>query len=70
MFMSEEDLQSLTGYIRQAEQKRWLRANGVTFKLDRWGRPRVLRAEVERVLSSTVTVEEDEPDWEAMRKAG
>lgn len=70
MFMSDEDLQSLTGYVRQAEQKRWLCANSVVFKLDRWGRPRVLRSEVERVLSSLQVAEEDEPNWDALRNVG
>lgn len=70
MFLSEDDLKSLTGYVRPAEQVRWLRANGVSFKLDRWRRPRVLTSEIERALSADTNSVADEPNWDAMRKAG
>lgn len=70
MFLSQEQLAELTGYKRMAEQKRWLRANEVRFLVDRWGRPRVLVAEVERIMLSGADTDPElvEPNWDAMHR--
>ena len=52
MFLSEDDLKELTGYVQLSAQRAWLIAHGWKFETDRRGKPRVLRAEAEgRMLS-------------------
>lgn len=50
MFLTAEDLENLTGYVVAAYQCKWLDRNGYPFELTRAGRPRVLRAFVEKRL--------------------
>lgn len=52
MFLTPEELQSLTDRKRPADQARWLAANGYRFALSAAGRPKVLHAEVDRHLLS------------------
>lgn len=72
--LSPDELQDLTGYRRKAYQVRWLRAWSVPFMVDRWNRPRVLRSEVERMLSAPSerhSPADDAPNLEHIRrKAG
>lgn len=48
MFLTDDELQFLTGAARSAGQIAWLRSRGWRFELDRDGRPRVARAYMER----------------------
>lgn len=48
MFLTDDDLQFLTGAARASGQVEWLRARGWRYELDRDGRPRVARAYMER----------------------
>jgi len=41
MFISDAELETLTGYKRGAEQCKWLTSNGWVFAVDAHGRPRV-----------------------------
>jgi hypothetical protein len=70
MFLSAAELTELTGYKRHAEQCAWLRANGIRYALDRWRRPRVLRSEIERALSSESGGGTEGPRLDWMRRAG
>ena len=46
MFLTDADLEALTGYQRPRWQKAWLRERGYPHETDSQGRPRVLRAVV------------------------
>ena len=47
MFLTDSDLQSLTGYKRPAEQRRWLASHGWAFEVRADGKNRVLIVEAE-----------------------
>jgi hypothetical protein len=67
MFVSRDDLQELTGYVRRAEQTRWLRANGISFMVNRRGYPMVLQSELERAMSSEDHADAEDLNWEALK---
>jgi len=46
-FLTKDDLVSLTGYKRAAEQRRWLIKNGYAFDVRGDGRPALLWGQVE-----------------------
>ncbi len=50
MFLTPDELSDLTGYVIPAYQARWLNRSGYPFELSASGRPKVLRAYVERRL--------------------
>ena len=50
LFLTPEDLYALTDYKRSAEQLRWLRENNYAHTTGASGKPKVLRAEMERHL--------------------
>jgi hypothetical protein len=52
MFLTPEELQRLTGYIRSSAQIRWLRRNGWRFTVNGLKEPIVAVAESERKLVS------------------
>ena len=52
MLLSAAELADLTGRKRPSAQARWLAGAGMRFVLGADGRPRVLRAEVERYMLS------------------
>lgn len=66
MFVSKEDIESLTGYVRRKDQIRWLRANGILFKINRRGDPMVLQAEINRVMCSDAADKDEDLNWEAL----
>ena len=43
MFLTEQEIADLTGYKRNADQRRWLTSNGWIFETARTGRPIVSR---------------------------
>lgn len=51
MFMSDEDIEFLTGYVKPADQRRWLADHGWIFEISRTGRPRVLQDYAKNKLS-------------------
>lgn len=55
MFLSEDDLHDLTGYVRAHEQKRWLTRHGWQFVENAAGHPRVLKSVVEAKLGGVAT---------------
>lgn len=68
--LSQDELQELSGYKRAAEQRAWLQANGIRYAMDRWRRPRVLRSEIERALSSGETSQGEGPRLDLIKRAG
>ena len=48
--LSIDELRDLTGYRAHHGQTTWLQSNGIAYRLDRCGRPKVLRAVVQQVL--------------------
>jgi hypothetical protein len=79
MFLTDTDLQSLTGYKRPAEQRRWLTSHGWAFEVRGDGKNRVLLEEarakmVTRQTASTTGLRNvgrsAEPDLAALRKLG
>ena len=50
MFLTPDELATLTGRKRASSQIRWLAQAGIRHVLAADGRPRVLRAEVERAM--------------------
>ena len=52
MFLTPDELATLTGLTRYSAQCRWLREHGYRHERDVQGRPVVLRSEVERRLST------------------
>ena len=51
MFLTNEEIVTLTDYKRPADQRRWLLERGYRFDVGGSGRPKVLKVEVERHLS-------------------
>lgn len=49
MFVSTDDLKTLTGYRLPCKQREWLERNGVPHTVNAAGRPVVLAATVERI---------------------
>lgn len=65
MFLTEDDLRTLTGYIAPSAQKRWLTKFEWEFATSGFGRPRVLRAYAEKRLGleSAKPKAQTEPDF-------
>jgi 5-methylcytosine-specific restriction endonuclease McrA len=65
MFLSDAELEALTGYARPRWQKVWLRQHGYPHEIDGQGRPRVLREFVQRRLG--IKPKEDEANRPKLR---
>lgn len=64
MFLSDDELQELTGYKRPADQRRWLLDNGFIFAVGARGRPKVARKEALRhLVGGEQEPTGSEPDW-------
>ena len=79
MFLTDTDLQSLTGYKRPAEQRRWLTSHGWAFEVRADGKNRVLIEEAQAKMLTRQTVHKwspktagrsAEPDLAALRTLG
>ena len=66
MFLTADDLKSLTGYVRPTAQVRWLCRNGIRFTVNGLGETVVAAAEVERKLISGSTNGRQEPHFGAI----
>ena len=64
IFLTPEELQELTGRKRASAQIRWLKERGYPVEESAAGRPVVLRAEVERRLSSGEPARSSSPRWD------
>lgn len=70
MFLSPDEILTLTGYRRHADQRRWLTVRGWSFERAASGRPIVLRSFAESALGGQpVPKSEPLPNFAAIRKA-
>ena len=69
MFLTAQELRSLTGYQKPSLQRRWLTEHGYRFDVRADGRPAVLISQVEaRQRSETGRVSSGvAPNWDALR---
>ena len=61
MFLTADELQELTGYVRPSAQVRWLIRNGVAHYRRADGKPVVTREAL------TGRLDRPQPKWEALR---
>lgn len=66
VFLTAEDLCSLTGYRKPALQRRWLFQNGYRFAVRADGRPAVLRSAIEASLTGRTRAMPVEPDFSVL----
>jgi len=67
VFLTSQELQRLTGYVRSSAQVRWLRKNGWRFTVNGLKEPVVAVAESERKLvGGERTTMQHEPNFEAL----
>lgn len=68
MFLTNDELVDLTDRSNPKYQARWLAEHGYPFEMSAAGKPKVLRSEVERRLSSKTQRRSPraEPNWSAL----
>jgi hypothetical protein len=66
MFLTREDIKRLTGWIRKTKQAQELNAMGIRFTVTAAGEPKVLQAEVDRVMLGGPVVKPEEPNFDAI----
>jgi hypothetical protein len=67
MFLTSQEVQRLTGYVRSSAQIRWLRKNGWRFTVNGLKEPIVAVAESERkLISGPASMRHHEPNFEAL----
>jgi hypothetical protein len=71
MFISSNELAELTGYKVGFYQAQWLKDHGYPYELTISGKPRVLRAFVEKRLglASVIPKSQTEPDFSSWKRA-
>lgn len=71
LLLTADELEDLTEYKVGYYQAKWLKAHGYPFELTNSGKPRVLRAFVEKRLglASAVPMSQTEPDFSSWKKA-
>ena len=71
IFLSGEDLESLTGYKRPGDQRRWLDKHGWAFEVRADGKNRILTEEARtRMLTGNPRHRATEPNLDALRTLG
>jgi hypothetical protein len=68
MFLTESAVQELTGYLRHADQRRWLAKRGWKHEVSATGRPIVSAAYAESQLSDSQKKQEWTPNLSAFKK--
>lgn len=68
MFLTSDEIQTLTGRVQRSAQVRWLRRHGYRHTVNALGSPVVAIAEANRKLVGGVRTTQ-EPNWEALGKA-
>jgi hypothetical protein len=66
MFLTAQEIQTLTGRRRYSAQVRWLREKGYKFDVNGLGEPVVAVAEVNRKLVGAQSTRKQEPNWGAV----
>lgn len=69
MFLSEKEIEQLTGYKLGRCQIKWLARNGINHLVGYDGKPKVLAAYLEEVMGKTIAkkTRRIEPDFSALR---
>jgi hypothetical protein len=67
MFLTADELRTMTGYKRPADQSRWLSSRGWMFEHDAAGRPIVLRTYAEHRLGNAA--HKKSPNFAAIRRS-
>ena len=62
MFLTDAELEQLTGTKQPSKMIEWLRREGFTFRVDRNGWPVVSADHVKQVLSGSAAVKRKKPD--------
>jgi len=75
MFLTDQDMESLTGYKRSGDQRRWLAKHGWAFEVRADGKNRILTEEARnRMLTGSSSQRSgqrsSEPDLAALRNLG
>lgn len=65
MLLTDEELESITGYVRHSAQARWLREHGWMFELAASGRPVVSRSYAEAKMGGANSAWK--PDFSGLR---
>jgi hypothetical protein len=70
MFLSENEIENLTGYKLAKCQIRWLRNNGINCLVSYDGKPKVLASHLEEVMGKTMSRKSRrvEPDFSALTR--
>jgi len=63
MFLTHDELCDLTGSPRKKRQIEWLLDNGFRFVTSLSGKPKVLQAEVERVMLGSTRQKKQQPKF-------
>jgi hypothetical protein len=68
VFLNKEELRTLTGYVRAADQIRWLESQKLPHFVNKGGAPIVLRSAIEVMLAPVGHESEatTEPNWSAL----
>lgn len=69
--LTSDEVTQLTGYKRASDQRRFLQAAGVMYRLNKQNKPIVARANAERYLGVASGPQEApsfKPNWSAMTK--
>lgn len=66
MFLEEDDLIRLTGYVRPSAQRRWLLHNGFPHAINGMGKPLLLTSVVQDRLGETVKPNKNKLNWDAI----
>lgn len=67
MFLNRDELKTLTGYTRAADQIKWLRNNKVAYIVNAAGIPIVSKTAIENLLGNGGSSSHAEPNWGALR---
>ena len=66
MFLTPDELEELTDSPRKGRQIKWLMDQGMRFVKSLSGRPKVLQAEVERVMLGGSRKEKQQPNFDQL----
>lgn len=63
IFVSDAEIRTLTDYTYCSKQCAWLQNNGIRYVVGSSGKPKVLRAELDRVLFGGIESKSFQPDF-------
>jgi hypothetical protein len=66
VILTREEIRKLTGWTRKTKQAQELAAMGIRFTVTAAGEPKVLQAEVDRVMLGGPARKQEEPNFDAL----